>query len=114
VVGPGIAPSWSPDGNSIAYRGLEGIYITRADATENHLVVEHAILREPWDFEDWPPFPSWSPDGEWLVYHKCLSITGARDDCTRKEDFAIFKLNVESGEETKIIDGGLNPYWRQR
>jgi hypothetical protein len=114
AVGPGIAPSWSPDGSSIAYRGPGGIYVTDTDTPNGRVVVEYIVPREPGRYEDLPSYPVWSPDGEWLVYHKCLSLTGSRDDCKKTQDFAIFKVNVQTGEEIEIVDGGLNPYWRKR
>ncbi len=60
----------------------------------------------------WPPIPSWSPDGEWLVYHKCTVPVEIGASCTYAEDYAIFIVNVATGEETLLIEGGLNPYWR--
>lgn len=113
-LGPGIAPSWSPDDSSIAYRGPGGISVADANGGNVRVVVEYIVPREPGRYEALPAYPSWSPDGDWLVYHKCLSITGSRDDCRKTQEFAIFKVNLETGQEVKIVDGGLNPYWRRR
>jgi Tol biopolymer transport system component len=60
---------------------------------------------------DWPPKPIWSPDGNWLVYHKC-ELEDPERECLYLEDYVIYKVNVHTGEEVKIIEGGLNPYWR--
>ncbi|HMB23559.1 MAG TPA: hypothetical protein VKP08_12035 [Anaerolineales bacterium] len=53
---------------------------------------------------------AWSPDGKWLVYHKWVGTdynTG-----TDPSSNAIYKLNIKTGEEIKILDGGIYPYWR--
>jgi hypothetical protein len=41
-----------------------------------------------------------------LVYHKCVN-----QSCEELSDFSIYKINVQSGEEEKIIDNGLFPVW---
>jgi len=115
TIGNGFAPAWSPDGQWIAFTGVDGIYLVKADGTDKRRVVEYQSPegggRPPFE-EDWPPLPSWSPDGNWLVYHKCTLEPGLRTNCNAREDYAIFKVNIETGEEIKILDGGLNPYWR--
>ncbi len=111
-VGNGIAPAWSPDGDWIAYRGLDGIYTVSLNGTNERRLVEYRIPEGIGVAEDWPPIPSWSPDGQWLTYHKCTLPSWPDKICTSIEDFAIFKVNIETGEEIKILDGGLNPYWR--
>ena len=112
----GIAPAWSPDGETIAYTWVDGIYLTDPNGTDERKIVDYTspdVGGQPIFNDWWPPLPSWSPDGQWLVYHKCILPPGPRTDCgSSSEDYAIFKVNVETGEEIKILDGGLNPYWR--
>ncbi len=102
VIGKGLWPSWSPDGRWLAYSGEDGIYVVAQDGSQKRQVVSFEV-------KGWPPAPSWSPDGQWLVYHKCIS---ARGWCEKGVEYSIFKVHVETGEEVKIVDGGLNPYWR--
>jgi hypothetical protein len=124
LVGSGEYPTWSPDGEWLAYTGRDdiglvgydriferhdGIYVARPDGTEKRKVVEISPL-----YTEWDSLPSWSPDGKWLTYHKCILPDDPGNLCKERYHFAIFILNVETGEETKIVDGGLNPFWRWR
>ena len=98
--------TFSPDDQKIAYISFDGVYVANADGTEpRHLVslpipgplAAGVIVKSP--------YPFWSPDGKWLVYHKCV------DDCQSPLDYAIYKVNVDSGVEQKITDMGLYPVW---
>ena len=118
-IGEGLGPAWSPDGQWLAYTGSDGIYVVRADGTENQQVVayinpldgnESAVDQTSQSY--WAPLPSWSPDGQRLVYHKCIVPVEKGNDCSDEEDYAIFIVNLATGEETLLIEGGLNPYWR--
>jgi hypothetical protein len=63
----------------------------------------------------YPPIVSWSPDGQWLVYHvynESLKIKQRSRPFSFIQPYSIFKVNVATGNETKIIDGGMYPYWR--
>jgi Tol biopolymer transport system component len=114
-VGEGIAPAWSADGQWVAYTGVDGIYLVRPTGTDQRLLVEYLNPEgdgRPAYSGDWPPLASWSPNSGHLVYHKCILERRKRADCRLLDDYAIFKVNVETGEEIKILDGGLNPYWR--
>jgi Tol biopolymer transport system component len=107
-VGDGINAAISPDNQLIAYTWFDGIYVMAIDGTNKRRLVEYDA-RGHNDFGDAPPAPRWSPDGKWLVYHKCLK---GRDACYYAKDYSIFRVEVASGFEAKILDGGAFPFWR--
>jgi len=101
-------PSCSPDGKWIAYSTEDGIYLIHPDGSGKRLL-------EPIDFDaminsDTLPAVSWSPDGEWIVYHHCKSEASCNME--DESDVAVYKMNIETGQKIKLVDGGLFPYWR--
>lgn len=107
-IGHGVGPSWSPDGQWLAYTARDGIYVTRPDGSDRRRVVDYSSPTQSvpvpshgnvWRF--WPPYPEWSPDGQWLVYH-----------LWENQQYNIHKLNLETGEDVVIFEGGLYPHWR--
>ncbi len=108
VVGQGRAPAWSRDGEWLAYTALDGIYIVRKDGSQTRKVVDLDSRSESYPntsvgfgWYDSFPAPSWSPDGKWLIYHRVVSVRAA-----------IYKVNIESGIETEVFQGGVFPDWR--
>lgn len=97
-------PTLSPDDLQLAYMGIDGIYVSDIQSQKSRLLVP--VDLRPVELAERSPYPFWSPDGKWLVYHKCTNNL-----CYRLEDFSIFKVNVATGEETKIKDGGMFPIW---
>ncbi|MCC6298615.1 MAG: PD40 domain-containing protein [Anaerolineales bacterium] len=112
IIGEGDFPVWSRDGQWLAYTGVDGIYIVNMLIKTDPIRV--VLYQNPVDAIHYPaysninqiqpPEPAWSPDGQWLVYHKW---TGAGST-----DYAIYRLKIETGEEIKIVDNGMYPYWR--
>jgi len=105
-------PSYSPDGAWIAYTGTDWdtyenfISLVQPDGSENHKIIENILSY-------WLPAVSWSPDGKWIVYHRCT--LNSKNDCdSRYENQAIFKYNLETGEEIMLAKNGIFPYWRWR
>ena len=106
-VGVGINPTWSPDGNLIAYLGLDGLYVSRSDGSEIRKIVDYLF------FDQWAsgslflmtPIPRWSPDGKWLVYYVCT------DKLCSMDKSEIYKVSVDGGQPEKILTGGQNPSW---
>ena len=59
------SPSWSPDGERIAYQGgklvdgePEGLWVSDADGANARLIFDDGN----------PSWPSWSPDGRWIAF----------------------------------------------
>lgn len=77
-----LSPSWSPDGNWIAY--VKGTQIFRApfDGNEIDTDAEVQLTTEGRNF-----FPTWSPDGQWLAFDSDVaSPTGLSFVWTMKQD----------------------------
>ncbi|HUI87940.1 MAG TPA: hypothetical protein VLX61_04370 [Anaerolineales bacterium] len=100
----GYNASFSPDDQRIAYDGDDGIYVANADGTGKRLLVkiDFSIYKE-----GLVPVPIWSPDGTTLVYHKCI-LAECNDDLS---GFSIYKVDVNTDVEQKIVDSGLYPIW---
>jgi hypothetical protein len=122
VAGPGDFPAWSRDGDWLAYTGADGIYIVQnhADAVARRLAgldspepqLEIPAYRPYPSTQYFPPIASWSPDGKWLVYHVYDESAVDPDDEAWGSGYSIFKVNVETGETIKLLDGGFSPFWR--
>ncbi|HLF27395.1 MAG TPA: hypothetical protein VJG32_13760 [Anaerolineae bacterium] len=102
VVGHGLAPAWSRDGEWLAYTALDGIYVVRKDGSEARQLVDLDLAspKEPLGWLGVIPV-SWSPDGQYLVYSR-LTPNGP----------TIFKVDVATGVEIEIFRGGAYPNWR--
>jgi Tol biopolymer transport system component len=91
-------PSWSPDGNWIAYVDNDiknqAIYITRPDLSEKFLVYKPSIGQTLQTYA-----PSWSPNSKWLTF-----ATG---------DGAIWIIDITGNGLRQIMTQGLNscPSW---
>ncbi len=105
-------PSVSPDGKWVAYSANRSIYIIDSDGQEKPKRITDVCMNCEQVPETnaraiaWPAAPSWSPDSQWIIYHRC------KGRCKSTEDYAIFKANIQTGEEIKFLNEGLNPYWR--
>ncbi len=118
----GDFPVWSRDGEWLAYTGTDGIYIVQnsPNAGPRRLVYlegpdpsDHVpVYQEDLYVEYYPPIASWSPDGQWLVYHVYSKNLVAPDAGAWAGHYSIFKVNVNTGETTKLLDGGYSPSWR--
>jgi Tol biopolymer transport system component/predicted Ser/Thr protein kinase len=128
-------PRWSPDGRQIAFdsrpQGHSGIYVISADGGQPHLMTSETS-------ED--VVPSWSRDGKWIYFNsnrggdsqiwKVPAQGGQAVQVTRKGGFeafesldgkflyygkrdtkGIWRMPVEGGEETLILDRRTERNW---
>jgi hypothetical protein len=118
TIGVGDYPAWSRDSHWLAYTGKDGFYVINiAEGSEPRRV---SLYLNPFDkndptysggdYNEVPPEVSWSPDGHWLAYHKWTGTDPYTGIYPRYN--TIYKLNIETGEETMIIEGGMYPSWR--
>ena len=117
IMHPGDFPAWSRDSHWLAYTGPDGIYVV--NILKNSEPVRVVLYENPVGdvfptYSDInqlpPPEPAWSPDGQWLVYHRLTVDPGHNGDFPNYH--SVFKANIETGEEIKIVDQGMYPYWR--
>ncbi len=103
------APTWSPDGKSIAFLGKEGKDAERYN-TWNVYVVESRVGARPRQVTHYDGMrasasrarPEWSPDGTRLVY---LQSTGARLNAYNMNRVAMVPV---AGGEPKILSESLD------
>ncbi|MBL8079543.1 MAG: hypothetical protein JNM55_16375 [Anaerolineales bacterium] len=120
TIGVGDYPVWSRDSQQLAYIGRDGIYVYNVlEDSKPRLVVhyknpypyhESNALYEGGDSARVPPEISWSSDGVWLAYHKWQGTSSSSGNDPAYN--TIYKLNIKTGEEIKVVDGGMYPNWR--
>jgi hypothetical protein len=107
VLADGIDPSLSPNGQHIAYLGMDGaLYLMKPDGSDQSILVDEPFWDTGHCFREVQP--TWSPDSKWLVYHRCVGRTSPISNCT------IYKVNIETGIEVKLAEGGVFPSWGNR
>ena len=102
----GSSPTFSPDGSQIAYlslprrgccvgSGREHVWIANADGTDAHEILtdEPALDRGVFELQ-------WSPAGDRIAMGNSLG-----------RHVAIYTFTPDGSDFTKVITGGINPFW---
>ncbi|MGH9161936.1 MAG: winged helix-turn-helix domain-containing protein [Vicinamibacteraceae bacterium] len=93
---PGLQhePSWSPDGQQVAYTsdraGSSDVWVQALDTPSPFRVTSSPA-------HDWQP--DWSPDGKWLAFR------------SERAGGGIYVISPRSGAERRIADFGYRPRW---
>ncbi len=95
VIGEGGAPSWSPDGQRIAFMWDGGISVSNIDGSDRRRIVASGSL------------PAWSPDGRRIAY--AAGDVGKRFIYTSTVNGADVRQITRLTDSTHVTDDG--PVW---
>lgn len=107
--------SFSPDGSQLAYyddsQGIMVMELSGGRPGEIEVLLPYQQNDGSMSYTHQSPQPSWSPDGEWVVYHRQID-TSIHQASGGLENFAVYKLNVNTKEEVLLVNRGVYPFWR--
>ncbi len=102
------SPSWSPDGERIAYQGgklvegePEGLWVSDVDGSNARLIFD----------EGNPSWPSWSPDGRWIAFVGEHGDRGAMDLFLIRPDGTGLRQLSDTGGPRAGSDDPPDGFW---
>ena len=104
-----IDPVLSPDGEYIAYRAMttDGPHVGEFRLSRFREGSVPLVLLKHGEFYGGA---SWSPDGKWISYTVSENIDDENvDDRVRLVAKSIYKVNIHTGQKTRLVDGRRLP-----
>jgi TolB protein len=86
-------PSWSPDGERVAFRAFPGLAVMNADATDPIVIYEGAGLAMR---------PNWSPDGELIAFLNCSSDSSSA---------TVYTVSPNGADLASLAEGAADCDW---
>lgn len=83
----GDSPSWSPDGNKIAFLREQDLYIMNSDGTNQHKLTSGVRGA-----------PEWSPDGSYMAFKGYVTT------------YDIFRINSDGSNKINLTNNYTSPY----
>jgi hypothetical protein len=89
LVHGGFEPSWSPDGERLAYARGSDLCVVRADGTHRRCETLTDVVADP----------TWSPDGRWIAYYGYGGNTG------------VSKIRADFSGRVGVLESAVAPDW---
>ena len=97
------SPSWSPDGDQIAFTTFQGIDLINADGTNRRQLARLSTF--------WLHSLAWSPDGKEIVIGSLRTSSDLDGNKTSQSTIELIAADGSDGNKARLLGLGRNPAW---